>query len=87
MLKLKNIQSGKEYVVYQVKQKDQWSFTTNRDYLFVRMQQLGGDNFELHQFDSNSKNSYLIFDESQNKYVPIKYIYKELYLLRQDDLM
>jgi hypothetical protein len=51
------------------------------------MQQLGGDNFELHQFDSNSKNNYLIFDESQNKYVPIKDIYKELYLLRQDDLM
>jgi hypothetical protein len=51
------------------------------------MQQLSGDNFELHQFDSNSKNSYLIFDESQNEYVPIKDVYKELYLLRRDDLM
>ena len=53
----------------------------------LRVQQLGSNEFELHKFNSDSKNSYLIFDESQNEYVSIKDVYRELYLLRQDDLM
>ena len=51
------------------------------------MQQLGSNEFELYKFNSDSKNSYLIFYESQNEYISIKDVYRELYLLRQNDLM